>query len=138
MIDLWFTGSKLDYGTERKAAARMHVHKIYPAGQYRIIEPEFLPWEDYVKRMGSYERVFDAVIKKADRLVVLENTLGLCGKGVFSEVRRAVNWRRPIEVIRGSAVGIPCGDMEATLIKVVDIEFLDGGDWATSYGRLVT
>ena len=138
MIDVYFTSAKLDYGTERKAAARSHVQKTYPAGQYRIVEPEFLPWDEFVKKLGSFDRVYDAVINKADRVVVLENTLGLCGKGVFSEVDRAIRWRSPVEVIRGNAVGFPVGDVDAVLIKVFGIEFVEGGNWKTSYGRLVT
>lgn len=130
---VYFAHSMLDYGSERAAAARDLIRANWKG--FRLLDPEKMDWGKEARRLGSFETVYDYVINAATEVVVLERD-GHVGKGVYSEVRRALALVKPTWALRKKVSGSPV-EVRFYRARVHRVDLVDESDWKLRYGRLL-
>jgi len=119
---IYFAHSMRDYGTKQAKDARETIQRLIPTAW--IYDPEDLNWQGLQLRLGSYEAVYDYVIARSDRVVALEHAEHI-GRGVFDEIKRALNRPIPVGVLRRGVIH-----------SVNGIQIVDPDDWKVRYGRI--
>lgn len=111
----YFAHSKRSYGSESEHKARAFLES-----RYRV----FCPHRD-LGETGSIEHYL-RVVTWCDLVIALEHE-GHIGRGVASEVDKALSLRKEVLVLRGR-----------TLIPVIGIRVVDKDDWAVCYAKVST
>lgn len=158
MTIVYYAHSKLINGTDESLKGRAAIEQLIPsceildpefipweklvsetAERLRVKHLESLPSPvdaEYLKRVDRLGRfrekanalVYENMIVKCDRLVVLEY-LNHMGKGVTEEVWRALNHKKPVDVLRWV-------DGIAKLLPVSNWSIANKGDWKIKYASL--
>lgn len=120
---IYFAHSMRDYGTQRAREAREAIERLFPLAW--VYDPEEIHWNYLQTKLGSCEAVYDYVVSRSSRVIVLEHQNHV-GRGAFEEVSLALSKPIPVGVLR-----------EGKIKEVKEVALVDPNDWKIRYGRII-
>ena len=124
---VYFSHSVRDFGRPAAATVRTAIASRWP--QATLLDPEKMDLPALAKARGGWEEAYRAVIHeqvgKAGAVAVLEH-MEHVGRGVFAEVRNALEVNIPVWAFRGGRFQ-----------RVREVQVANESDWKVTYGRLV-